>query len=229
MSLTAARAGLFPARTLILLVVALACPTPALSGAADSPPASRAQALAALSKPDPLERRRGALGLAAVGRMGDAPALIAALRDADAVVRTIAEQALWAVWSRSGDARVDNLLRRGISEMDAERLSEAIATFTRVIELKPDFAEGWNKRATVYYLAREYRRSLADCDEVIKRNPQHFGALSGYGQIYLQLHQPEKALEYFRRAVEVNPNLDQVQSAIETLEAAEARRRQRSI
>ena len=161
--------------------------------------------------------------------MGDAPALIAALRDADAGVRTIAEQALWAVWSRSGDARVDSLLRRGISEMDAEHLSEAIATFTQVIELKPDFAEGWNKRATVYYLAGEYRRSLADCDEVIKRNPQHFGALSGYGQIYLQLHQPEKALEYFRRAVEVNPNLDQVQSAIETLEAAEARRRQRSI
>jgi tetratricopeptide (TPR) repeat protein len=144
-------------------------------------------------------------------------------------VRGTAEEALWAVWSRSGDARVDQLLRRGISEMNGEHFGEAIATFTRIIELKPDFAEGWNKRATVYYLAGDYRHSLADCDEVIKRNPQHFGALSGYGQIYLQLDQPERALEYFRRALEVNPNLDGVQATIDRLEALEVRRRQRSI
>jgi tetratricopeptide (TPR) repeat protein len=216
-------------KKLILIAIALACLIPALPAAADSPAPSRAQALAALKKSDPQERRRGALGLETVGRMDDAPALLAALRDPDDLVRSIAEEALWAVWSRSGDARVDDLLRRGISEMDAERLSEAIATFTRVIELRPDFAEGWNKRATVYFLAGEYRRSLADCNEVIKRNPQHFGALSGYGQIYLRLDQPDKALEYFRRAIAVNPNLDDVQGIIERLEQLEARRRQRSI
>jgi len=213
---------------LTLLVVALACLTPGLPAPADSPP-SRAQALAALKKPDPQERRRGALGLETVGRMDDAPALVAALRDSDEVVRALAEEALWAVWGRSGDERIDDLLRRGIAEMGAERFTEATATFTRVIELKPDFAEGWNKRATVYYLAGDYRRSLADCDEVIKRNPQHFGALSGYGQIYLQLDEPEKALEYFRRALVVNPNLGGVRAMIERLEALEARRRQRSI
>jgi tetratricopeptide (TPR) repeat protein len=98
-----------------------------------------------------------------------------------------------------------------------------------VIELKPDFAEGWNKRATAFYLAGEYRRSLADCDEVIKRNPSHFGALSGYAQIYLRLDRPDKALEFFRRALAVNPNLDGVQAAIDRLEAFEARRRARSI
>jgi len=212
---------------LTLIAIALACLIPALPAAADTP--SRAQALAALKKSDPQERRRGALGLETVGRMDDAPALIAALRDPDDLVRSIAEEALWAVWSRSGDARVDDLLRRGISEMSAERLSDAIATFTRVIELKPDFAEGWNKRATAYYLAGEYRRSLADCDEVIKRNPQRFGALSGYGQIYLRLDRPDKALEYFRRAVAVNPNLDGVRGMIERLEELELRRRQRSI
>jgi tetratricopeptide (TPR) repeat protein len=216
-------------KNLLLVAIALACPIPAPPAAADSPAPSRAQALAALKKSDPQERRRGALGLETLGRMDDAPALIAALRDPDELVRSVAEEALWAVWSRSGDVRVDELLRRGISEMDAERLSDAIATFTRVIELRPDFAEGWNKRATVYYLAGEYRRSLADCDEVIKRNPQHFGALSGYGQIYLRLDQPEKALEYFRRAIAVNPNLDGVQGMIERLEELEVRRRQRSI
>jgi tetratricopeptide (TPR) repeat protein len=214
---------------MLLIALALACLMPALAAPADSPAPSRAQALDALRKSDPQERRRGALGLEAVGRMDDAPALIAALRDKDQLVRAIAEGALWAVWSRSGDARTDELLKRGISQMRGEHFDQAIATFTRVIELKPDFAEGWNQRATAYYLTGEYRRSLADCDEVIKRNPQHFGALSGYGQIYLQLDQPEKALEYFRRALEVNPNLDPVRSGIEVLEAAEARRRRRSI
>jgi tetratricopeptide (TPR) repeat protein len=216
-------------KKLILMAIALACLVPAMPAAAESPALSRSQALAALKKPDPLERRRGALGLETAGRMDDVPALITALRDSDDVVRAIAEEALWAVWSRSGDARVDDLLKRGISEMSAERLGEAIATFTRVIELKPDFAEGWNKRATAFYLAGEYRRSLADCDEVIKRNPSHFGALSGYAQIYLRLDRPDKALEYFRRALAVNPNLDGVQAAIDRLEAFEARRRARSI
>src|SRR5262249_55362818 len=160
-------------KNLILIALALACLIPAMPAAADAAAPTRAQALQALKRPDPQERRRGALGLETVGRMEDAPVLIAALRDSDGKVRTIAEEALWAVWSRSGDARVDDLLGRGVSEMSAEHFSEAIAIFTRVIELKPDFAEGWNKRATVLFLAGEYRRSLSDCDEVIKRNPQH--------------------------------------------------------
>ncbi|HTQ75442.1 MAG TPA: tetratricopeptide repeat protein [Burkholderiales bacterium] len=208
----------------ILIALALACLFPAMPAAASSPAPTRAQALAALKGADPQDRRRGALGLETVGRMEDAPALIAALRDPDARVRATAEEALWAVWSRSGDARVDDLLGRGVAEMSAEHFGEAIALFSRVIELKPDFAEGWNKRATVLFLAGEYRRSLADCDEVVKRNPQHFGALSGYGQIYLRLDQPAKALEYFRRALAVNPNLDGVQNLVDRLEELEARR-----
>ena len=216
-------------KKLILLAVALACLFPAMPAAADSPAPTRAKALAALKGADPQERRRGALGLETTGRMEDAPALIAALRDSDAKVRAIAEEALWAVWSRSGDARVDDLFVRGVSEMGAEHLSEAIATFTRVIQLRPDFAEGWNKRATALFLAGEYRRSLADCDEVMKRNPQHFGALSGYGQIYLRLDEPARALEYFRRALAVNPNLDGVQDLVDRLEELEAQRLRRTI
>jgi tetratricopeptide (TPR) repeat protein len=216
-------------RKTILLALALACLIPAVPAAADEPALTRAQARAALKKADPQERRRGALGLGLTGRMDDAPMLVAALRDTDETVRAIAEEALWTVWSRSGDARVDDLFKRGVSEMNAEHFGDAIATFTRIIELKPDFAEGWNKRATAYYLAGEYRRSLADCDQVIKRNPQHFGALSGYGQIYLQLDRPDKALEYFRRALAVNPNMDAVQSMVERIEELEARRRARSI
>ena len=216
-------------KSLVLLVLAIACLVPAMPAAAAPDRPSRAQALAALKRTDADERRRGALGLAIVGRMEDAPTLIIALRDTDERVRVVAEQALWAVWSRSGDARVDELFARGVAQMGEQRLPEAIATFTRVIELKPDFAEGWNKRATAYFLAGEFRRSLKDCGEVVKRNPQHFGVLSGYGQIYLELDQPEKALEYFRRALEVNPNLEGVQGLAERLDSMIVRRRQRSI
>ena len=216
-------------KRLVLLALAIACLVPAMPAAAEPERPSRTAALAALKKSDAEERRRGALGLAVVGRMEDAPTLIAALRDADERVRTVAEQALWAVWSRSGDVRVDELFSKGVAEMGEQRFPEAIATLTRVIELKPGFAEGWNKRATAYFLAGEFRRSLKDCDEVIKRNPQHFGVLSGYGQIYLQLDQPEKALEYFRRALAVNPNLEGVQGLAERLDSMIVRRRQRSI
>jgi len=216
-------------KRLVLLALAIACLVPAMPAAAEPGRPSRTEALAALKKSDAEERRRGALGLAIVGRMEDAPTLITALRDADERVRAVAEQALWAVWSRSGNARVDDLLSRGVAEMGEQRFPEAIATFTRIIELKPGFAEGWNKRATAYFLAGEFRRSLMDCDEVIKRNPQHFGVLSGYGQIYLRLDQPEKALEYFRRALAVNPNLEGVQGLAEKLDSIIVRRRQRSI
>jgi tetratricopeptide (TPR) repeat protein len=216
-------------KRLVLLVLAIACLVPAMPAAAEPDRPSRAQALAALKRNDADERMRGALGLAIVGRMEDAPTLIIALRDADERVRAVAEQALWAVWSRSGDARVDELFGRGVAQMGEQRLPEAIATFTRVIELKPDFAEGWNKRATAYFLAGEFRRSLKDCDEVVKRNPQHFGVLSGYGQIYLEFDQPERALEYFRRALAVNPNLEGVQRLAERLDSMMVRRRQRSI
>jgi tetratricopeptide (TPR) repeat protein len=94
-----------------------------------------------------------------------------------------------------------------------------------VIRRKPAFAEGWNKRATVLFLAGELKKSLADCDEVMKRNPNHFGALAGYGQIYFQLEQYEKAIEYWKRALKVNPNMDGVEKGIKSAEELLAERR----
>jgi tetratricopeptide (TPR) repeat protein len=108
-------------------------------------------------------------------------------------------------------------------------LHQAIATFSRIIELKPGFAEGWNKRATLYFLAGDYRKSLADCAQVIKRNPYHFGALAGYGQIYLRLEDYARALDYFRRALEVNPNMDSVKLNILLLEQLIEQRRKNMI
>ena len=106
-----------------------------------------------------------------------------------------------------------------------ENYRKAIDEYGRAVQLKPDFAEAWNKRATLYFITGEYKKSLADCDEVIKRNPAHFGALAGYGQIYLRLDEPEKALEYFRRALVVNPNMESVEAAVQVLERALAQRK----
>jgi len=133
------------------------------------------------------------------------------------------------VWSRSGDAETDQLLAAGVEEMEIGLFHEAIHTFSNVIKRKPDFAEGWNKRATVLFLVGDLRGSLADCDEVMKRNPQHFGALSGYGQIYFRLREYEKSIEYFGRALEVNPNLTGLETAIRGIEKLLREQRGRSI
>jgi len=203
----------------LLLVSAHAC-------AADMP---RSGALTALRDADPTVRRAAVERLADVGTMADAPALVKALRDDDDDVRQLAEAALWRVWSRSGDAAVDALYASGLREMESGDVDAAIRTFTRVIERKPAFAEGWNKRATLYFLAGDLRRSLADCEEVIKRNPQHFGALSGYAQIYAQLGYYDRALDYARRALAVNPNLTGMRASVEMLEHAIAERRKQTI
>ena len=149
--------------------------------------------------------------------MADAPALLRALHDKDDIVRTRAERSVWQVWSRAGDPEIDALFQQGVEQISRGMAEAAIETFSTIIRKKPEFAEGWNKRATIYFLVGEYEKSLADCGEVVKRNPEHFGVLSGYGQIYLQLDQPERALDYFQRALTVNPNLHQVEVVVEDL------------
>jgi tetratricopeptide (TPR) repeat protein len=190
---------------------------------------TRAAALAALENDDARYRAAGVLYLGRTGLSTDGPLLVKRLADDNPFVRAFAEQSVWRVWSRSGDPETDQMLAAGVEEMELGLYGEAIHTFTNVIERKPDFAEGWNKRATVLFLAGDLRRSLADCDEVMKRNPQHFGALSGYGQIYFRLEEYEKAIEYFQRALEVNPNLASVETAIRGIEKLLREKRGRSI
>ena len=189
----------------------------------------RDHAVQALSHAEARIRRDAAARLGEIGTMADMKVLAAALRDPDEGTRDNAEQAMWRIWARSGSEDVDRLYQQGIAQMSAGDLRQAIATFTRIIALKPEFAEAWNKRATLHFLAGDLRKSLADCDEVVKRNPYHFGALSGYAQIYTQLEYYDRALEYSRRALEVNPNLDAVRRNIEALERLLGERRKRMI
>jgi len=199
--------------TLALALVLATAPAAAQS----TPPATRERALENVAKGDVEARRQAVAALGDLGTMPDAPVLLQALRDEDEVVRALAETSLWQVWSRSGDPQIDALFRLGVEQMREGAAPAAIQTFTSIIEKKPEFAEGWNKRATIYYLTGEYDKSLRDCDEVIKRNPQHWGALAGYGQIYLALDKPDLALDYFQRALKVNPNLRSVEAAVAEL------------
>lgn len=190
---------------------------------------SRATAAAALGAADAGKRLGAVIYFGRNGVADDGPLLVKRLADEDPHVRKAAEQAVWAAWSRSGDAETDRMLNDGTAEMNAGHLQKAIAIFTKVIKRDPTFAEGWNKRATAYYLAGDLQKSLADCDEVMKRNPQHFGALSGYGQIYVQLKEYAKAIDYFRRALAVNPNLTNLKDVIERLEEIVRERRRHTI
>jgi tetratricopeptide (TPR) repeat protein len=192
-------------------------------------PATQADLLERLRAGSPDDRRAAAERLGEIGDDGAAPGLVQALRDAEPAVRIAAHQALWAIWLRSGDPAVDLLLQQGIDLMEAGRLPESVAVFSAVIARAPGFAEGWNKRATAYYLMGELDRSLADCEEVVRRNPNHFGALSGFGLIYLRKEDLPKAAEYFEKALAVNPNLAQIGRALDEIREVLRQRRQQSI
>jgi tetratricopeptide (TPR) repeat protein len=200
----------------LLAVVLTAAAAPAFPQAQG--PQTREQALAALEHADAATRAEAVVWLANRGAMSDAPLLHERLRDESPFVRAYAERALWLLWARSGDAAIDELMARGTEEMQSGQHAKAIETFTFVIKARPEFAEGWNRRATVHYLAGDFERSIADCGEVLKRNPLHFGALSGMGQIFFQMQDYDRALAWFRRALEVNPNMTGVELNIKGIE-----------
>ena len=210
---------------LLLLLWFIAAPALAQDGAY----AGRDEALRAIDSAEPERRADAIRWIASHGTPDDAPVLQAHLTDTSVEVREVAEAGLWQLWSHSGDEKIDALLARGVDEMRGGDLDTAIATFSSIIDRRPDFAEGWNKRATALFLTGDFRRSLADCNEVIKRNPAHFGALAGFGQIYFQLEQYDKALEYWRRALRVNPNMSGVESNIERTEELLKMQRGRAI
>lgn len=145
--------------------------------------------------------------------------LFAQLLAADAEESQTLEQEIWIEWSKSGSPAMDLLLERGRNAM-AEGVTEvAIDHFTALIDHAPDFAEGWNARATAYYQAGEFGPSVADIGHVLTLNPRHFGALAGLGAIFEELERPKQALEVYRAALAIHPHQVGVLEAVERLEA----------
>ncbi len=125
--------------------------------------------------------------------------------------------AIWKIWSRSGSPTADLLLVQAERAMASGKQTIAISILSTVIEQYPEFTEAWNKRATAYYIANDFDRSLADIKEVLNREPRHFGALSGMGLIYQQLGEKKKALSAFRRALAIHPLLKDARAAVKRL------------
>lgn len=126
---------------------------------------------------------------------------------------------IWIEWSKSGSPAMDLLLERGRNAMAAGVPELAIEHLTALTDHAPDFAEGWNARATAYYQAGKLGPSVSDIARVLVLNPRHFGALSGLGAIFEELDKPEQALEAYRAALAINPHTAGVEQAIARIDA----------
>src|SRR4051812_20046436 len=127
------------------------------------------------------------------------------------------EARIWALWNQTSSDTTALLMQRSKAAMDNKQVDVALKLLSAVVKLKPDYVEGWNRRATLYYLQNDYTRSLDDIQQVLVREPRHFGALAGLGMIMQELGDEKRALDAFRKALAVNPHLDKVPELVKTL------------
>ena len=113
---------------------------------------------------------------------------------------------IWDIWHETNDPLIEADFYRGLESMRTGDLMMAIAFFTRVIDKNPNFAEGWNKRATVYYMLGKFDASMMDIHETLKLEPRHFGAMDGMGLIFIHLEQFDKAIEIYDQMLKIFPN-----------------------
>ena len=146
------------------------------------------------------------------------PALFAHLKTGGVGRRGAARRdAGLADWSVSADDEVNALMLRGVHAMSDGDARQALTVFDAMVQRSPNFAEGWNKRATVYFLIGDYESSVGDIERTLQLEPRHFGALSGLGQIYLALDREEAALKAFEAALAIDPYLAGVKAAVEDI------------
>jgi tetratricopeptide (TPR) repeat protein len=135
----------------------------------------------------------------------------------DADSAKLVEGRIWALWLASGSDTADLLMSRVKKATDAKDTKLAIRLLDAVIDLRPDYIEAWNRRATIHFSNKDYGRSLADIRQVLAREPRHFGALTGLGVIMQEFNEDKFALEAFRKALAVNPHLSKVPDFVKTL------------
>jgi tetratricopeptide (TPR) repeat protein len=128
------------------------------------------------------------------------------------------ENEIVAIWSKSGSPSMDLLLRRGNEALEAEDPMTALEHFSALTDHAPDFAEGWNGRATAFYLMEEYALAIADVERVLALEPRHFGALSGLAFMLEAMDEPELALEALEMVQKLNPNRPNINDAVKRLE-----------
>jgi tetratricopeptide (TPR) repeat protein len=127
------------------------------------------------------------------------------------------EARIWALWTQTPSDTTALLMTRAKAAMDAQQMDVALKLLDAVIKLHPDYVEGWNRRATLYYMRNDYTHSIEDIAQVLAREPRHFGALMGLGMIMQDIGDDKRALDAFRKAIAIDPYLDKVPELIKTL------------
>ena len=150
--------------------------------------------------------------------MSNLDTLFAALKIApDEESAKAIEQRIWAVWMISGSDTCNLLMARVKAATEAKDYDLALKLLDAVVEIKPDYVEGWNQRATVYYLKDDYAHAIADIGQVLKREPRHFGALSGLGVILQEIGDDKDALKAYRDALKIDPHLENIPDVVKEL------------
>lgn len=163
-------------------------------------------------------RRAAVLALSLTGSMQSNAALAGRFKDDDAVVRAYTERGLWILWNRADSAENNAELEKIHSLISEEKFDEAIKSSTVLIEKAPKFAEAWNQRAIAHYMLGNYAKSVADCREVLKRNPYHFGAMSGMSQCLMKQGRINEALQALQEQLKLQPHNEGIRAAIEALD-----------
>ncbi len=144
--------------------------------------------------------------------------LFAALKIApDEASAKAIEERIWSLWIESGSDTCDLLMSRVKAAIDDKDYDLAIKLLNAIIAIKPDYVEAWNQRATVYYLKNDYAHSIADIAEVLAREPRQFGALAGLGLMLQEIGDDKDALEAYRKALVIDPHLENVPDEVKTL------------
>jgi len=127
------------------------------------------------------------------------------------------ENVIWDLWHRKGVEAVDRTMALGIVAASQGDLRRSLEYFNRVVSAAPDFAEGWNKRATIYYMMGDYAASVDDIRRTLALEPRHFGALSGMGLIYDALGDADAAVKVWEKALEIHPHMEGIRNRIQEL------------
>ena len=136
----------------------------------------------------------------------------------DDVTAKAIEERIWAVWTLSRSDTANLLMTRVKTAIETKDTDLAITLLDSIIKIKPDYVEAWNRRATIYYIKKDYGRSLSDIREVLKREPRHFGALAGLGLILQDIGDNKLALEVYRRALTLYPRMERIPDLVKTLQ-----------
>jgi len=163
-------------------------------------------------------RRASVLSLGLIGSVESVTPVGKTMQDKDPVVRQFAENGLWGIWFRASSPENNRELMAIRELIGEERLDEAEKRLDTLIKKAPDYAEAWNQRAIVHYARGDYEKSVADCREVVKRNPYHYGALSGMGQCLIRQNKLIEAQQVFTELLKIQPFNEAIKVTIENLQ-----------